>query len=78
MQVKINHDKTTNGFSERIITADLDEYNEITLALNLRLEYLEEKIEYYKSSEDERLKRFILKKETEIERLKKIIEDIKM
>lgn len=74
MEVNINHDKTINGFSERTITLDFEEFNQITLALNLRLEYLEEKIEKYKDSEDERLKRFIPKKESEIERLKKIIE----
>lgn len=30
MEVKINFDKSINGFSERIITADFYEYNEIT------------------------------------------------
>ncbi|WP_160684781.1 hypothetical protein [Clostridium sp. C2-6-12] len=76
MEVNINHDKSINGFSERVITVDLDEFNQISLALNLRLEYLEEKIEEYKQSEDERLKRFIPKKESEIEQLKKIIDSL--
>lgn len=73
MQVNINHNKTTEGFAERIISADLDEFNEITLALNLRLESLENRLENYKQSKDERIKKFIPKTEVKIEKLKKII-----
>ena len=74
MQVNINHEKSIDGFVERIISMDLEEYNEITLALNLRLETLEEKLEEYKESEDERIKKFIPKTEDKIERLKRLIE----
>lgn len=74
MQVNINWNKTVDGFSERLISADLEEYNEITLALNERLESLENRLENYKQSEDERLKEFISTTEDKIERLKSIIE----
>lgn len=75
MQVVINYDKPVNGYATRDITdINVNEYGEIIICLKIRLEYLEEKIEEYKQSEDERLKRFIPKKESEIERLTKIIE----
>jgi len=73
MQVNINHEKSIDGFAERIISMDLEEYNEIVLCLKCWLETLEEKIEEYKNSEDKRLKEFIPRKEVEIEQLKRLI-----
>jgi hypothetical protein len=75
MKVNINCDKPVNGYATRDITdIEVNQYSEIIICLKYRLEYLEEKIEEYKKSEDERLKRFITRTEDEIERLKKIIE----
>lgn len=77
MQVNINHDKSINGFSERIITVNLGEFNEITLSLEDRLQMLETRLEDYRNSEFQKLKELIPKTEAKIERLKKIIEEIK-
>lgn len=73
MVVNINHNKTTNGFAERIITVDLEEFNEISLSLQYRLEDLEVRLEDYKNSDYEKLKEFIPKTEARIERLKNLI-----
>lgn len=76
MQVTINHNKTTDGFSERTITIDLEEFNEITLALQDRLESLEERLEDYKTSDFDKLKELIPKTEMKIKRLKDIIKSL--
>ena len=73
MQVNINHEKSIDGFAERIISMDLEEYNEIVLCLKCWLETLEEKIEEYKNAEDKRLREFVPKREKEILRLKELI-----
>lgn len=77
MKVNINHDKTTNGFAERIITVDMYEFNEISLSLEDRLQTLETRLEDYKNSNFEKLKELIPKTEARIEKLKSIIEILK-
>lgn len=74
MQVVINYDNQVNGYATRDITdINVTEYTQIVICLKYRLEYLEEKIEDYKQSKDERLKEFIPKKEAEIEQLNRLI-----
>ncbi|WP_297422160.1 hypothetical protein [Clostridium sp.] len=73
MKVNINHDKTTKGFAERTITVDLEEFNEISLSLENRLQILEVRLEDYKNSDFEKLKKLIPKTEEKIKRLKEII-----
>lgn len=77
MQININHNKTTNGFTERTITVDIHEFNEISLSLEDRLQTLEIRLEDYKTSDFKKLKELIPKTEEKIERLKKIIETLK-
>lgn len=78
MKVNINHDKTTNGFAERTITVDMYEFNEISLSLEDRLQTLETRLEDYKNSNFEKLKELIPKTEARIEKLKSIIEILKL
>lgn len=79
MQVNINRDRNINGYSTIDITnIDLEDYSQLMIALDYRLETLEEKLESYKKSEDERMKEFIPKTEEKILQLKKLIEEIKI
>ncbi|MFT8349500.1 hypothetical protein [Clostridium saccharoperbutylacetonicum] len=78
MKVTINNSKTINGFSERTITVDINEFNEISLSLEDRLQTLETRLEDYRQSDFEKLKELIPKTEEMIIQLKKIIEEIKV
>lgn len=79
MQVNINRDRKINGYSTVDITnIDLEDYSQLMISLDYRLEILEEKLESYKKSEDERMKEFIPKTEERILQLKKLIEEIKI
>lgn len=78
MQININRTNFVNGYATRDITIlNVDEYSEIILCLKIRLETLEEKLEEYQQSDDERMKGFIPKTESEINRLKILIETLK-
>ena len=75
MQVIINRDNIVNDYATRDITnLNVDEYADITFSLEFRLEHLEEKLEEYKESEDERMEGFIPKTQAKILRLKRLIE----
>ncbi|NOW03202.1 hypothetical protein [Clostridium beijerinckii] len=79
MQVNINRDRKINGYSTVDITnIDLEDYSQLMISLDYRLEILEEKLESYKKSEDERMKEFIPKTEEKILQIKKLIEEIKI
>jgi len=75
MQVNINKDKVINGYMTKDITnIEPDEFNIITSALNYRLQELEEKLIEYKESDNKKLREYIPRKESEILRLKELIE----
>ncbi|NRY59878.1 hypothetical protein [Clostridium beijerinckii] len=79
MQVNINRSKKISGYSTLDITnIDLEDYSQLMIALDYRLETLEEKLESYKQSKDERMKEFIPKTEKKILQLKNLIEKIKI
>ena len=74
MQVNIKRDNIVNDYATRdIANINTEEYADITFSLEFRLEHLEEKLEEYKESEDERVKEFISKTEGKILRLKELI-----
>ena len=79
MEVNINREKIINENASLDITQiSLEDYSSIMIALDYRLETLEEKLKDYRESEDERLKRFIPKTEEKISQLKKLVQDIKI
>lgn len=79
MQVNINRDRKINGYSTVDITdIDLEDYSQLMISLDYRLEILEKKLESYKQSKDEGMKEFIPKTEEKILQLKKLIEKIKI
>ena len=79
MEVNINREKIINeNASLDIIEISLEDYSQLMIALDYRLETLEEKLEGYKQSEDQRMKEFIPKTEEKISQLKKLVQDIKI
>jgi polyhydroxyalkanoate synthesis regulator phasin len=74
MKVNINRDNIVNDYATRdIVGVNIEEFGEIVLCIKSRLEILEEKLEEYKESDNEKLREYIPRKEKEILQLQNIL-----
>lgn len=78
MQVNINDKLINENPTIDIAQISLEDYSQLMIALDYRLETLEEKLKDYRDSDNERLKDFKTNIEEKILQLKKLIQEIKI